>query len=73
MIEATNPTSAEVLTFNFCDYNDADILVRGNVTAVAPSITEVAFKTCTLFTKCVSKIDGTTIDDAENLDLNVLM
>ena len=26
-------------------------------------------KNCVPFTKCITKIDGTTIDDAENLDL----
>ena len=31
--------------------------------------TQVAFKNCAPFTKCITKIDGTTIDDAENLDL----
>ena len=29
----------------------------------------VAFKNCAPFTKCITKIDGTTIDDAEDLDL----
>ena len=31
--------------------------------------TEVAFKNCVPSTKCIIKIDVTTIDDAENLDL----
>ena len=31
--------------------------------------TELAFKNCAPFTKCITKIDGTTIDDAEDLDL----
>ena len=33
----------------------------------------VAFKNCTLLTKCIIKIDGTTIDDAEDLDLIMSM
>ena len=32
-------------------------------------MTQVAFKNCTPCTKCITKIDGTTIDDAEDLDL----
>ena len=30
---------------------------------------QVAFRNCAPFTKCVTKIDGTTKDDAENLVL----
>ena len=31
--------------------------------------TKVAFKSCAPFTKCITQIDGATIDYAENLDL----
>ena len=31
--------------------------------------TDVAFKNCAPFTKCITKIDGTEIDDAEDLDI----
>ena len=31
--------------------------------------TQVAFQNCASFTKCITKIDETTIDDAEDLDL----
>ena len=54
---------------NLCDYNDAYILVRGVITIVGDNGTKVAFKNCTPFMKCIIKIDGTSIDDAENLDL----
>ena len=30
-------------------------------------VTEVAFKNCAKFTNCVTNIDGTTVDDAEDL------
>ena len=33
------------------------------------SCSKVEFKNCVPFTKCITKIDGTTIDDAEDLDL----
>ena len=35
--------------------------------------TEEAFKNCVLFTKCITKIDGTTIDNAEKLNLAMQM
>ena len=60
--------NTEVLKSNLCDYNDAYILVRGDITVTAAT-TQVAFKNCAPFTKCITKIDGTTIDDAEDLDL----
>ena len=57
--------NTEVLKSNLCDYNDAYILVRGDITVTAADATQVTFKNCASFTK----IDGTTIDDAEDLDL----
>ena len=36
--------------------------------AAAPQI-QVAFKNCAPFTKCITKIEGTIKNDAENLDL----
>ena len=35
--------------------------------------TQTAFKKCTSFVKCIIKIDRTTIDDAEDLDLVMLV
>ena len=65
--------STEHLKSNFCDCNDAYILVRGDIiVTVAPS-TQVSFKNCAPFTKCITKVDGTTIDDAEDLDLAMPM
>ena len=61
--------NTEVLKSNFCDYSNTYIIVRGNVTIVAHQVTQLAFKNWTPFTKCITKIDGTTIDDAEHLDL----
>ena len=59
--------NTEVLKCNLCDYNDPCILVRGDITIVVWIITtEVAFKSCAPFTKFITKIDETTIDDAEN-------
>ena len=55
-----------VLKSNTCDCKDACILVRGNVTIIGHQATQVAFKYCAPFTKCITKIDGTTIDDVED-------
>ena len=59
----------EILKSNFCDYSNAYILVIVDIAVIAAPATQVAFKNCAQFTKCISKINGTTIDDAEHLDL----
>ena len=66
--------NTEVFKYNLCDYKDAYNLVRGNRTCVraAPAAQE-AFKNCAPFTKCITKIDETAIDDAKNVDLVVPM
>ena len=73
-IANNNPGNAiiyntEVLKSNLCNYNDAYILVKGDITVTAAPATQVVFKNCTPFTKCITKIDGTTIDEAEDLDI----
>ena len=55
------------------DYNDAYILVRSDITVTASPQIQVAFKNCAPFTTSITKIDETTIDDAENLDLVMQM
>ena len=44
--------------------SDAHILVRGDITVVAAPATQVAFKNCAPFIKCITKVDETIIDDA---------
>ena len=72
---ATNEIThnTEVLKSSLRDSNDADILVRGDITNIGHGVTQVAFKNCIPFTKCITKIDETTKDDAENLDLDMPM
>ena len=50
------------------DFNDAYILVTGDITIIGHHITQVAFKNCEPL-PCITKIDETKIDDAEDLDL----
>ena len=65
--------NTDVLKFNLCNYKDAYILVRGYITAIVPPATKVAFKNCPPVTQCTTKPGGTTIDDAEYLDLFMAM
>ena len=68
MTHEWNYLSYRSLKPNLCDYNDAHILARGDITVIAAPATQVSFKNYAPFTKCITEIDGTTIDDAENLD-----
>ena len=61
--------NTEVSKSNRCDYNDGYISVRGDITIIGHNLTQVAFKNCTTFTKCITKTDRRTVDDAEDLDL----
>ena len=61
--------NTEVLKSNLCDYNDAYVLVEGNITIVGDDGPEVAIKNCAPFIK----IDGTRMDDVDDLDLVMLM
>ena len=65
--------NTEVLRSNLCNCNDAYIIIRANITVLAAPVTEVAFKNGAPFTKCITKIDGTAIDDAKDLDLVMSM
>ena len=66
--------NTEVLKSNIFDYNDAYILVRSDIVTTAHIIPiQVAFKNFVSFTKCITKMDGTTIDNTEDLDLIMSM
>ena len=43
--------------------------MKGDITIIGHHVTQVAFKNCAPFTECITKIDGTTIDEAEDLNL----
>ena len=58
MQEMKHIYNREVL--KFCDNNVAYILVRVDITVTAVPATQVVFKNCAPFTKCISKIYGTT-------------
>ena len=67
-----------MLRSSLCDYSDAYILVKGNITvnntavdgAPANDINKkVVFKNCAPFTKCISKINNTQKDNAQYIDI----
>ena len=71
-----------MLRSSLCDYNDAYILVKENIivnnTAVAAAAAnntnkKVIFKNCAPFTKCISKINNTEIDNADYTGIGMPM
>ena len=66
-----------MLRSSLCDYSDAYILIKGNITvnntagAAAANNTnkKVIFKNCAPFTSLISKINNTQIDHAEYIDI----
>ena len=61
--------NTELLKSNLCHYNNVYILVRGNITIKGDNGAEVAIKNCAPLIKFITKVNGTTIDDIEELDL----
>ena len=71
-----------MLRSSLCDYSDAYILVKGNIsvnnTAAAAADPnnrnkKVIFKKCAPFTNCISKINNIQIDNAEYIDIVIPM
>ena len=49
--------STEILKSNHCDYNNAYILGRGDITSISHNLaTEVASKHCAPSNKCITKL-----------------
>ena len=61
--------NTEVLKSNLCDYNDAYILAKGDIAIIGHQAAEVAFKNFLPFTKDITKINETTIDNADDSNL----
>ena len=73
-----------MLRSNLCDYADAYILIKGTITTTdagddnaTKRLDErnkgVIFKNCAPFTKCISIINNTDIDNAQEIDIVMLM
>ena len=69
-----------MLRSNLCYYTDPYILVKGTITITGDGADDAAkqldernksviFKNCAPFIKCISKINGTDIDNAQNIDI----
>ena len=67
-----------MLRSNLCDYSDAYILVKGNISANNTAAAgadannankKVIFKNCAPFNNCLSKISNEQIDNSEYIDI----
>ena len=67
-----------MLRSSLCDYSDAYIIVKGNITvsctaaegaAANNTNKKIISKHCALFTNCISKINNTEVDNAEYIDV----
>ena len=69
-----------VLRSNLCDYADLYILVEGTIKITVTGANAdgrnaderdkgVTFKNCAPFTKCISRINNTSIDNAHDIDI----
>ena len=68
--DATIKFETKVIKPYFCDYSDAYIPVTEDIkVADAAANTNVAFKNCATFTRCVIHINDEHVETAENLDI----
>ena len=62
-----------MLRSDLCDFSDAYIIVKGDITVTNPNNANrnkaVTFKNNAPFINCISKINDIKIDNAEDLDL----
>ena len=67
-----------MLRSSLCDYSDAYVIVKGNITvnktaaesaAANNTNKKVIFKNCAPFSNCISKINNTQIYNAEYMDI----
>ena len=60
-----------MLRSSLCDYSDAYILVKGNMSVnnTAAKNKKVIFKNFAPFANCISKINNTEIDSAQFIDI----
>ena len=67
-----------MLRSSLCDYSDAYILFKGNISVNNTAVEDAAannaakkviFKNCAPFTNCISKINNTQIDNTKYIDI----
>ena len=65
---------ASSLKSSLYDYSDACILVTGNISVTGGDAnTKVTFKNCVPFTKYITELNETFIDDAEHVNITMPM
>ena len=71
-------SKTSMLRSSLCDYSDAYILVKGNISvnntaadgaAANNTNKKLIFENCSPFTNCISKMNNTQIDNAEYIDI----
>ena len=66
-----------MLRSDWCDYCDAYIIAEGTITVTRPNNNaydkKLAFKNNAPFNSCITKINNTLIDNAEDLDIVIPM
>ena len=67
-----------ILRSDLCDYSDAYIVVKGRISVTGNNNVnkrnkKLNFKNNALFTSCISKIDNTFVDNAEDFDIVMMM
>ena len=73
-----------MLKYDLCDYTDAYIFVKGTITIIGQGDTDAAkrldernkgviFNNCAPFTKCKSRVNGTDIDNVQDIDIAMPM
>ena len=69
--KATIKFETKVIKPNLCHYSDVYILVTGDIKVadVAAANTNIAFKICAPFIRCVTHINDEHVKTAENLDI----
>ena len=75
-------SKTSVLWSSLCDYRDAYILVKGTITVTNTAVQaqpnngtmiKIIFKNCAPFTKYISRINNTQVDDAQYIDVVMSM
>ena len=67
--DSTMKFETKVIKPNLCDYSDACILMTGDIKViVVVADTNVSFKSCGPFTRCVTHINDEHVETAEKFD-----
>ena len=62
------------LESSLCDYSDAYILVKGNITVTSGNVyTKVAFKNCPPLEECRTEINENFVDKTEHINIAMPM